>query len=92
LPALTRRAIAWPIDPGPMTTTTLLMTMPFPEVGERRDQRGYRSHDGGVTLPDLGIAYAAQQAAEARLAACAAAPGVDVRRDGLRADRAAVTI
>jgi hypothetical protein len=23
-PALTRRAIAWPIDPGPMTTMTLL--------------------------------------------------------------------
>jgi hypothetical protein len=33
LPALTRRAIAWPIDPGPMTTTTLLITMPFREVG-----------------------------------------------------------
>jgi hypothetical protein len=29
LPALTRRAIAWPIDPGPMTTMTLLMMMPF---------------------------------------------------------------
>jgi hypothetical protein len=25
LPALTRRAIACPIDPGPMTTTTLFM-------------------------------------------------------------------
>ncbi len=33
-----------------------------------------------MTLPDLGIAYAAQQAAEARLAAYAAAPGLDVRR------------
>ena len=54
--------------------------MPFRGVGERRDLRGYRSHDGGVTLPDLGIAYAAQQAAEARLAAYAAAPGVDLRR------------
>ena len=27
LPALTRRAIAWPIDPGPMTTMTSLITM-----------------------------------------------------------------
>jgi hypothetical protein len=33
LPALTRRAIAWPIDPGPMTTMTLLITMPFRGVG-----------------------------------------------------------
>src|SRR6476619_5121610 len=80
LPALTRRAIAWPIDPGPMTTTTLLITMPFREVGERRDLRRYRSHGGGVTLPDLSIAYAAQHAAEERLAAYAAAPGMAVRR------------
>jgi len=33
-----------------------------------------------VTLPDLGIAYAAQHAAAARLAAYAEAPDVDVRR------------
>jgi hypothetical protein len=48
--------------------------------GERRDLRGYRSHDGGVTLPDLSIAYAAQHAAEERLATYAAAPGMAVRR------------
>jgi GNAT superfamily N-acetyltransferase len=54
--------------------------MPFREVGERRDLRRYRSHDGGVTLPDLGIAYAAQHAAEAQLAAYAEAPGIAVRR------------
>ena len=42
--------------------------------------RRYRSHDGGVTLPDLGIAYAAQHAAEAQLAAYAEAPGIAVRR------------
>src|SRR5271166_10136 len=29
LPTLTRRAIAWPINPVPMTTTTLFMTVPF---------------------------------------------------------------
>ena len=27
LPALTRRAIAWPIDPAPITTMTLLMPL-----------------------------------------------------------------
>ena len=27
LPTLTRRAIAWPINPVPMTTTTLVMTL-----------------------------------------------------------------
>jgi hypothetical protein len=32
LPALTRRAIAWPIDPRPMTTMTLLMAMPFHDL------------------------------------------------------------
>ena len=33
-----------------------------------------------MTLPDLGIAYAAQHSAEAQLAACAEAPGIAVRR------------
>lgn len=42
-------------------------------------EKGGRSHDGAVKLDDLGIAYAAQHAAEARLAAFAAAPDVAVR-------------
>ena len=32
MPALTRRAIAWPIEPGPMTTMTLLMTIPLRDL------------------------------------------------------------
>jgi GNAT superfamily N-acetyltransferase len=42
--------------------------------------RRCRSHYGGVSLHDFGIARAAQHAAEARLAAYALAPGVVVRR------------
>jgi hypothetical protein len=29
LPALTRRAMAWPIAPAPMTTVTLFMLSPY---------------------------------------------------------------
>ena len=36
LPALTRRAIAWPIDPAPMTTMTLVMAVSILAIGSRR--------------------------------------------------------
>src|SRR5277367_6334268 len=41
-PALTRRAIAWPIDPAPITTMTLLMISSLVEsfADARRQMRG----------------------------------------------------
>src|SRR5512132_60344 len=47
LPALTRRAIAWPIDPGPMTTMTSLMTTPSHDLHLAPLSWGsFQVHDG----------------------------------------------
>jgi hypothetical protein len=64
---------------APSTNDTMSKQPELGSTGSHVFEKGGRSHDGAVKLDDLGIAHAAQHAAEARLAASAAAPDVAVR-------------
>src|SRR5271165_5477752 len=51
LPALTRRAIAWPIEPAPITTITLLMKVSFQGQHPRSGRRAIQTHRHRLSAP-----------------------------------------